>query len=192
VPGAVAWRIRITLWDPDKAVHVANRIGALVVGAITEHVRQELELGRKELEARMLRARARQEDLAAAAINAGTSLASARSPGSHPSGASREKSIQALLVDYELQAATKIYMDAFTLHEEQRLMVSGELIGAKLIVPAVPNDVPSSPAPAVIVALGAALGCAAAMALTIAFAMLRAPQDAMAARPDRPEIRHAG
>jgi uncharacterized protein involved in exopolysaccharide biosynthesis len=187
VPGSVAWQIRVTLEDPDTAVQVANRIGALVVNAVTEHVRQDLELDRKELEARMLRARARQEELAAVAVNSGT-LPVARAP---LSDASREKSIQALLLDYEIQAATRIYMDAFTQHEEHRLMVMGDQIGAKVLVPAVPNEVVSSPPPAVIITLGAALGCAIALALAIAISFWRASQDLETGRPgSRPEIRH--
>jgi uncharacterized protein involved in exopolysaccharide biosynthesis len=189
VPGA-GWRIWVTLRDPDTAVQAANRLGAAVVRTVTEDIKEDLEVDRKRLEGRMLRARARQEAIAEEAVRSGLRRGARGGSAVSPSGASRETPIRALLLDYELQAATRLYMDAFTQHEEQQLLIT-DVIGPAVLAPAVRDDNASSPPPAGIVALGAVLGFAVATAAAIALAALRGPLAvSIADSPSRSEIRH--
>jgi uncharacterized protein involved in exopolysaccharide biosynthesis len=179
------WNVQVTLGDATLASEAANRLSASIIRVLAEDTRTALEAERKYAEERVGRLRARYEVLASAVQEQWK-----RRGGTIPSKATVGGKDGQGLADAELDALTTLYAEAFRRYEELRLAAEDPKPVATILAPAVVNVVPSSPAPAVIVALGAALGLASATALALAYSLVRRPDSSPAAISGPSEVRH--
>jgi uncharacterized protein involved in exopolysaccharide biosynthesis len=180
------WNVQVTLGDATLATEAANRLSASIIRVLTDDTRTALATERKYAEERVARLRARHEALAAAAQEYWKGRG-----GIHASRpAVGAKDGQGLIVDAELDAVTKLYADAFTKYEEIRLETDNPKPVAAILAPAVASVAPSSPAPAVIVALGATLGLATATAFALAYSLVRRSESNPPAISGPSEVRH--
>jgi uncharacterized protein involved in exopolysaccharide biosynthesis len=183
---AGTWNVQVTLGDAKLASDAANRLAASIIRVLTDETRAALETERKYAEERVGRLRARHETLAAAAQEYWKDRGGI--PQARPVVSAKDG--QGLILTAELDAVTKLYADAFTKYEEIRMETDSPKPVALIIAPAVADVVPSSPAPSVIVALGAVLGLASATALALAYSLVRRSESSAAALSGSSEVRH--